>query len=98
MRGFRQTAGWLAAAFSAALLMCGLAGTLAAQAAAAGVTTAGYNNLRDDWDPAEPALTPAAVQSSTFGTVFSTKLEGAIYAQPLVFEGKVIVTTEKADA
>ncbi|MGO9488059.1 MAG: choice-of-anchor D domain-containing protein [Solirubrobacteraceae bacterium] len=62
------------------------------------VTTAGYNNLRDDWDPGEPALSPSAVQSASFGKVFSTHLEGAIYAQPLVFENTIVVTTEKAYA
>jgi outer membrane protein assembly factor BamB len=66
--------------------------------AAASVTTAGYNNLRDDWDPAEPALGPASVQSASFGKLFSSKLEGAIYAQPLVYEGRLLVTTEKANA
>ena len=72
---------------------------LAAPAArAANVTTAGYNNLRDDWDAGEPGLGPATVQSAGFGKLFATKLEGAIYAQPLVYEGRLIVTTEKADA
>jgi hypothetical protein len=80
------------------------AGTLAsepmlAQAGeSAAVTTAAYGNLRDDWDPNEPALSPAAVQSASFGKLFSTKLRGAIYAQPLVYDGDVIVTTEKAYA
>ncbi len=64
----------------------------------AGVTTAGYYNLRDDWDPNEPALSPSAVQSASFGKLFSTKLNGSIYAQPLVYGGNVIVTTEKANA
>jgi outer membrane protein assembly factor BamB len=64
----------------------------------AGVTTAAYGNLRDGWDPNEPALSPAAVQSASFGELFSTKLKGAIYAQPLVYDGDVIVTTEKAYA
>ncbi|MGO8870074.1 MAG: choice-of-anchor D domain-containing protein [Acidimicrobiales bacterium] len=62
------------------------------------VTTAGYNNLRDSWDPDEPALSPSVIQSASFGKVFSTKVDGAIYAQPLVENGTVIVTTEKARA
>ncbi len=74
-------------------------GPMVAQAGeSAGVTTAAYGNLRDDWDPNEPALSPAAVQSASFGKLFSTKLRGAIYAQPLVYDGDVIVTTEKAYA
>ncbi len=75
------------------------AAALAAQAAgAAGVTTAAYGNLRDDWDPDEPALSPSAVRLTSFGKLFSTPVEGSIYAQPLVYGGDVIVTTQKADA
>ena len=74
-------------------------GSVVAQAGeTAGVTTAAYGNLRDDWDPNEPALSPSAVASASFGQIFSTKLKGAIYAQPLVYGGNVIVTTEDADA
>jgi outer membrane protein assembly factor BamB len=74
-------------------------GPMVAQAGeSAAVTTAAYGNLRDDWDPNEPALSPAAVQSASFGELFSTKLAGAIYAQPLIYGGNVIVTTEKAYA
>src|SRR3954452_5262579 len=81
---------WLALAFL-------LAGGAAARAATS-VTTAAYNNLRDDWDAAEPGLGTAAIQSAGFGKLVATKLEGAIYAQPLASEGKLIVTTEKANA
>jgi hypothetical protein len=79
-------------------VVCALAALPAGAAAATGVTTGGYNNLRDDWDASEPALAPATVQSASFGKLFATKLEGGIYSQPLVYEGKVIVTTEKANA
>lgn len=70
----------------------------AASAAATNVTTAAYNNLRDDWDAAEPDLGPSQITASGFGQLFSTHLEGAIYGQPLVYENTVIVTTEKAIA
>ncbi len=91
----------------AAVTMCalaqavlGLAGGLAAAQASGtnAVTTAAYGNLRDDWDANEPALSPSAIQSASFGELFATKLAGAIYAQPLVFDGTVIVTTERAYA
>ncbi len=87
-----------------ALLVAGVVGLVAtgsmvAQAGeAAGVTTAAYGNLRDDWDANEPALSPSAVASASFGELFSTPLKGAIYAQPLVYGGNVIVTTEEANA
>jgi outer membrane protein assembly factor BamB len=84
-----------------AVIAAGLiaAGSIVAQAGeTAGVTTAAYNNLRDNWDPSEPALSPSAVASASFGKLFSTKLKGSIYAQPLVYGGDVIVTTEEANA
>ncbi len=83
------------------LAVLGLAGNaLVAQAggSSTGVLTAGYNNLRDNWDPEEPGLSPSAIQSASFGKLFSTKVEGAVYAQPLVVNGDVIVTTERAKA
>jgi outer membrane protein assembly factor BamB len=81
----------------AALALAG--GLAAAQASGTNaVTTAAYGNLRDDWDANEPALSPSAIQSGSFGELFATKLTGAIYAQPLVFDGTVIVTTERAYA
>ena len=70
----------------------------AAPAASGNVTTADYNNLRDGWDPNEPGLGPAAVRSAGFQKLFTTKLNGSIYAQPLVYEGTVIATTETARA
>lgn len=57
-------------------------------------TTMSQNNLRNGWDPNEPALTPAAVQSGSFGQIFSTSVNGQVYAQPLVVGNTLIVTTE----
>jgi outer membrane protein assembly factor BamB len=70
----------------------------AALAASGNVTTAAYNNLRDGWDPNEPSLGPSAVRSAGFQKLFSTKLKGSIYSQPLVYEGTVVATTETARA
>jgi hypothetical protein len=39
-------------------------------------------------------LSPAVVQSPSFGQRFSTTLSGQIYAQPLVYQGTVFVATE----
>lgn len=72
--------------------------TRAQETEPAAVTTAGYSNLRDDWDSHEPALEPADVRSGSFGKLFEAKLQGSIYSQPLVYENHVIVTTEKANA
>jgi hypothetical protein len=81
-----------------------VAGALIAKAVVApassppNVTTAAFDNMRTDWDPNEPNLSPSDVQSGTFGKIFDTQLNGSIYAQPLVYDGTVIVTTEEAYA
>jgi hypothetical protein len=56
--------------------------------------TASLNNLRTGWDPHEPGLSPAVVSGDQFGEVFSTAVNGQVYAQPLVIGSTVIVATE----
>ncbi|MEU0209470.1 Ig-like domain-containing protein [Streptomyces canus] len=67
---------------------------LVASSAQADQTTQGVDNLRTNWDQSESALSPAVVQSSAFGRLFATKLDGQIYAQPLVLGDQVIAVTE----
>ena len=57
-------------------------------------TTGSQNDLRDGWDPNEPALTQAAVGGGQFGQIFKTQVNGQVYAQPLVIGNTVIVATE----
>jgi hypothetical protein len=57
-------------------------------------TTGSQNDLRDGWDPNEPALTQAAVGGGQFGQIFNTPVNGQVYAQPLVIGNTVIVATE----
>ncbi|WP_245791650.1 hypothetical protein, partial [Actinacidiphila rubida] len=52
-------------------------------AAQADQITQGVDNLRTNWDAGESGLSPAVVQSSAFGQLFATQLDGQIYAQPL---------------
>jgi Abnormal spindle-like microcephaly-assoc'd, ASPM-SPD-2-Hydin/PQQ-like domain len=59
-----------------------------------GDPTASGNDLRTGWDPHEPDLGPAAVAGSRFGQVFSTAVNGQVYAQPLVIGSTVVVATE----
>jgi hypothetical protein len=67
---------------------------LVASSAQADQTTQGVDNLRTNWDQNESGLSQAAVQSSAFGQLFATKLDGQIYAQPLVLGDQVIAVTE----
>jgi hypothetical protein len=57
-------------------------------------TTASQNDLRDGWDPNEPALTQAAVGGGQFGQVFKTAVNGEVYSQPLIIGSTLVVSTE----
>src|SRR5579872_2323783 len=63
------------------------------QSRPADVGTASYNLLRDDWDAAEPGLSPATLQGGHFGQLFATKVDGQVYAQPLVVDSPGTATT-----
>ncbi|WP_262064192.1 choice-of-anchor D domain-containing protein [Streptomyces sp. STR69] len=78
----------------ATVALIGTTISLMASSAQADQTTQGVDNLRTNWDPTESGLSPAAVQSSAFGRLFATKLDGQIYAQPLVLGDQVIAVTE----
>jgi outer membrane protein assembly factor BamB len=88
----------LAAGAGPAAASPGRPATAAASATSAGAqqndTTASGNDLRTGWDRHEPALSPAAVASSQFGQVFSTAVNGQVYAQPLVIGSTVVAATE----
>jgi hypothetical protein len=62
--------------------------------ALAAVITASQDDLRTGWDRGEPALAPSTITSTTFGQLFATKVQGQVYAQPLVIGGTVVVGTE----
>ncbi|MFC9353081.1 choice-of-anchor D domain-containing protein [Arthrobacter sp. NPDC057013] len=62
--------------------------------AAADVGTIGRDTLRTGWDSTESTLSPSSVSSSNFGKLFSTAVDGQVYAQPLVVGGTVIAATE----
>ena len=52
------------------------------------------SNSRDGWYPNQPGLSPQTVASRSFGQVFSTQLNGQIYAQPLLVGHVLLVATE----
>lgn len=99
-KGFRHMLGWLWMALIPVIAATGLPAatgvlphTLAGVAHADEVTIS-YDNLRTDWDAHEPALSPAAVGGGGFGPLFATRVNGQVYAQPLVVGPTVIVATE----
>jgi hypothetical protein len=65
----------------ACLVAVGIAGIASTTAAHADEQTISVNNFRTGWDPNEAGLAP---QTSDFGELFDTALQGQIYAQPLV--------------
>ncbi|MFI6440526.1 choice-of-anchor D domain-containing protein [Streptomyces sp. NPDC050759] len=92
-RSRRRT--WLLALVAlATTALIGTTISLVASSAQADQTTQGVDNLRTNWDQNEAGLSPAVVQSSAFGRLFATKLDGQIYAQPLVLGDQVIAVTE----
>jgi outer membrane protein assembly factor BamB len=98
-RFHHRFAGLLAVTAGLALTLAAgpdVAGAVAGGAHTAAVradeVTVSQDDLRTGWDPAEPAMTPADVK--TFGQLFSTAVNGQVYAQPLVVGSTVIVATE----
>jgi len=63
-------------------------------AARADEDTTSQDALRDGWDQNEPGLSPSVVGGGRFGQLFATKVNGQVYAQPLVVGSTVIAATE----
>ena len=63
------------------LLMIGL------RAGAQSVTTSQYDNTRSSVNRNETVLTPRNVNVRHFGKLFTLKVDGDVYAQPLLLKG-----------
>ncbi len=66
---------------------------LTAQALGSGITNSG-DDLRTGWYPDQASLTPQLLSGGTFGQVWSTPVNGQVYAQPLLANGTLLVATE----
>jgi F5/8 type C domain/Abnormal spindle-like microcephaly-assoc'd, ASPM-SPD-2-Hydin len=62
--------------------------------ASADETTVSVDTMRTGWDQNEPGLGPSSVSAADFGQLFSTAVNGQVYAQPIVVGGTVITMTE----
>jgi iron transport multicopper oxidase len=60
----------------------------------ADVLTNSNDTGRDGWYPNEAALSPATVTGGQFGQLFSSAVDGQVYAQPVVSQGTLLVATE----
>ena len=65
-----------------------------AGSAAADDTTVSSDTLRTGWDQGETGLAPSSVSAPDFGQLFSTSVDGQVYAQPIVAGGTVVTVTE----
>ena len=81
-------------ALLAVVLLCAWLGAIVPTSARADETTVSTDSLRTGWDRNEPGLSPASVQSSDFGQLFATQLDGQVYAQPITVAGTLIAATE----
>ena len=72
------------------LLLIGLAPVSSARAATGGISGDAANS---SWYPNQTELTPSSV-AYNFGELYRTQLEGQIFAQPLDYQGIVLVATE----
>jgi hypothetical protein len=54
-------------------------------------------DLRTGWYPNESAISPGLVSGGTFGRLWSTPVQGQVYAQPLLDDGTLFVATEEND-
>jgi hypothetical protein len=52
-------------------------------------------DLRTGWYPETGGITPQLVSGGTFGQLWSTPVEGQVYAQPLLDKGTLLAATEK---
>jgi hypothetical protein len=78
------------------VLLLAVAMQAAAELPGSELTNSG-GDLRTGWYPNEPSITPELVSGGTFGRLWTTPVEGQVYAQPLLSGGTLFVGTEDND-
>jgi iron transport multicopper oxidase len=79
------------------MLLLAAAGQATASELPGSELTNSGGDLRTGWYPNEPSITPELVSGGTFGRLWTTPVEGQVYAQPLLDDGKLFVGTEEND-
>jgi len=101
MRGHKMTKSvaprlWLCAIATAVLapLLAVAVASHTTPPALADAVTGGTGSARDGWVNNQPSLSPTQVTSTMFGQLYSTALDGQVYAQPVTYDNTVVVATE----
>ncbi len=84
---------WLCLSASGCTDQAGVPPEVFAAPPSAPVTMAG-DALRTGWYPHQALLDPANISDGSFGTIFDSAVDGAVYVQPLVSNGVLLVATE----
>lgn len=79
------------------LVACLLLGSTLSMYCHAQVTTSQYDNARTGTNIHETILTPGNVNANQFGRLFSLRVDGDVYAQPLYLSGLQIGSKERHD-
>jgi hypothetical protein len=79
---------------SSLVALVGVTALVFAGPAMGAVVTNSADNLRTGWYPDEPGITPQIVSGGSFGQLWSSPVNGQVYAQPLLANGTLIVATE----
>jgi len=78
----------------AAFLLLVAVGPHAIRPAGADAVTGGSGSARNGWVSDQSSLSPGQVTPTTFGQLYSTAVDGQVYAQPVTDAGTVVVATE----
>jgi outer membrane protein assembly factor BamB len=94
----REHSKWRACALLVAVFASFLPAAIAARTAHADLYVAHGDDDASGWYDDAAGLSPAVVTGGTFGQLFSSPVDGEVYAQPLVAQNTLLVATENDKA